>query len=200
MDMPVIVGLGTIPQMYIPVLIFFARILDVSIGTVRIIVVSRGYRTLASLMGFLEVFIWIVAISQVLQYMTGFVAYLFYSAGFATGTFVGMTIERRLTYGMALVRIIIGQNGDELINRLTAAGYRVTHLGAHGSKGPVEIIFSIIRRRDQKKMLDLIRQYKADAFYTVEDIRAVGNDMAAQSNIAGQRRWLQPFFWFRKGK
>ena len=191
MDMPTLAVMGTIPKIYIPFMIFFARILDVSIGTVRIIVVSRGYRVLASLMGFLEVFIWIVAISQVLQNLTGIIAYLFYSAGFATGTFVGMTIERRLTYGMALVRIIISQNGRELVDQLTAAGYRITHLGAHGSRGPVEIIFSIIKRRDQKKMLDLIREYKADTFYTIEDIRAVGNNLAAQSNIAGQRRWLR---------
>ena len=106
-----------VPGSLVPILIFFARIIDVSMGTLRIIMVGRGLRTISSLLGFMEVFIWLIAISQVLQNLHGIIHYVAYSAGFASGTFVGMTIERRLTFGLYLVRIIVplNENGAKKI-------------------------------------------------------------------------------------
>jgi len=90
----------------IPLMIMFARICDVTIGTFRIILVSRGERLYASLAGFVEVFIWVVAVSQVLTNFGGLINYIAYAAGFAIGNYIGITLERRLAMGMVVMRVI----------------------------------------------------------------------------------------------
>jgi uncharacterized protein YebE (UPF0316 family) len=81
----------------LPALIFLARIVDVSLQTIRIISISRGIRWLAPLVGFFEVLIWLLAIGQIMKTVSHPVAYIAYAAGFATGTAIGQSLERRLT-------------------------------------------------------------------------------------------------------
>ncbi len=126
----------------LPVFIFFARILDVTLGTMRIILLSRGWKRLAPLLGFVEVFIWVVAISQLVRNLTHFSSYLAYAAGFAAGNYVGMWIEERLALGILSVRIFAVFEGDELSKRLADAGFGVTVLDGHGSGGPVKVLFT----------------------------------------------------------
>ena len=90
----------------IPVLICLARIVDVSIGTLRIIFVSKGMRGIAPILGFFEVIIWLVAIGQIFQNLSNWVNYIAYGAGFAMGNFVGIYIEGKISLGYTLVRII----------------------------------------------------------------------------------------------
>jgi uncharacterized protein YebE (UPF0316 family) len=190
----------SVPAALVPVLIFFARICDVSLGTLRIMVVGRGMRVYASLLGFMEVFIWLLAISQVLQNLTGIVSYVAYCGGFAAGTFVGMTIERRLAFGTAMIRIIVPGEATDLVNRLVGGGHRITRLVAKGERTPVEIIFSIVKRKSLADVLKIIKGYKPDIFYSVEDVRMVKNYEGAGSLWMKHRDLLQPFFWFRKSK
>jgi len=190
----------SVPAVLIPTLIFFARICDVSLGTLRIMVVGRGMRVYASLLGFMEVFIWLLAISQVLQNLRGIVSYVAYCGGFAAGTFVGMTIERKLAFGTAMIRIIVPGEATDLVNRLVGSGHRVTHLEAKGERTPVEIIFSVVKRKSLADVVKIIKEYKPDIFYSVEDVSMVKDYERAGSPWSKHRNLLQPFFWFRKSK
>ena len=87
----------------IPVLIFLARILDVSIGTLRLIYVSRGYKTLAPVLGFFEVLIWLAAIRQIMQHVDNPACFLAYALGFASGNYIGMWISEKLSIGKVLL-------------------------------------------------------------------------------------------------
>src|SRR5512136_1275959 len=99
----------------LPILIFCARICDVSLGTIRVIFVSRGYRYLAPVLGFFEISIWLLAIGQIMRNLNNWTAYLAYAAGFALGTFVGITLEERLSIGMVIVRVITKRDCSPLI-------------------------------------------------------------------------------------
>ena len=118
----------------LPLLVFLARVVDVTLGTLRIIFTSRGKKVLAPLLGFVEVFIWISVIAQVTKGADNIVAYLAYAAGFATGNYVGMFIENKLAIGMLVVRAIIPNHVHELIKTLNEKGYGVTRVDAHGSQ------------------------------------------------------------------
>ncbi len=189
-----------VPGFLVPILIFFARIIDVSMGTLRIIMVGRGLRTISSLLGFMEVFIWLIAISQVLQNLHGIIHYVAYSAGFASGTFVGMTIERRLTFGLYLVRIIVPLNENGIVERLIESRYKITHMIADGINGPVEVILSVVNRKELPDILGIVKKTRPKAFYTVEDVRMIQDYQPVHFHQPKYRRLLQPFYWFRKSK
>ncbi|MGC9337691.1 MAG: DUF2179 domain-containing protein [Candidatus Cloacimonadia bacterium] len=155
----------------LPLLIFLARVCDVSIGTVRIIFVARGKRLLAPLLGFFEILIWLLAIQQVMQNLTNILCYLAYAGGFAAGTFVGMVIEEHLAIGMVVIRIITQQSADELVSALKEQGCGVTIVDAKGARGKVKIIYSVINRRDIDEIVNIIKRYNPKAFYTIEDVR-----------------------------
>jgi uncharacterized protein YebE (UPF0316 family) len=158
----------------LPIVIFLARIVDVSLGTIRIIFISKGYKILSLLIGFFEVLIWLVAINQIWSDFTNIWLYLAYAGGFATGTFVGIWLDEKISLGSAMVRIIIKENPDKLIKELTKNNYRATILkGRSGyENSEVSVIFSVIKRKDLKNIFQIINKIDSDAFYTVEDIRS----------------------------
>lgn len=159
----------------LPGLIFLARVCDVSMATIRVLFIAKGQRLLAPAIGFFEVLVWLLAISQILQRLDNPLLYVAYAGGFATGTFVGMSIEGKLALGVVLVRVITRGSGEELIERLKAEKLGVTHLDAHGAKGTVQVIFSLVRRSEAPRMINLIKQYNPKAFYSVEDVRFVSD-------------------------
>lgn len=160
----------------LPLLIFFARVVDVSLGTLRIIFTARGKRYLAPLLGFVEVFIWIVIVSQITRGADNLVAYLAYAAGFAAGNYVGIWIENRLAIGTLILRTILPDEGTQatgLAAILHQAGYGVTRVSGEGANGPVQLIYTVIRRKDLQQVSALIRQTHPRAFLTVEEVRSV---------------------------
>lgn len=156
----------------LPIIIFFARICDVTLGTVRIILVSRGKRNIAPFLGFFEVLIWIVVIGQLVQHIHSVTAYLMYAAGFATGNFVGMWLEDKIALGMVIVRIILPHGGDELAYALHDKGFGVTFYDGEGSNGPVKLIFTIVPRKSLNTVKTIIHQHHPSAFISIEDIRS----------------------------
>ena len=166
---------GIDPELFslvvVPVFIFLARICDVTIGTMRIIFVSRGMKLVAPILGFVEVFIWIIAVGQIFQNLTNPLNYLAYAAGFATGNYIGMLVEERLAMGRALIRIITQRDATNLIDYLRAAGYGVTVLDAQGKVGPGKVIFSVVKRKNMRDVEDAIHEYNPKAFYSIEDLR-----------------------------
>lgn len=164
------------PEIYawviLPILIFFARVADVTLGTIRIIFVSRGKRNLAPLLGFFEVLIWIAAIGQIVQNLQSITSYLGYAAGFAAGNFVGMYIEDKLAIGMVIVRAIIQSGDEELSARLHEAGFGVTSVEGEGSNGPVKLVYTIVQRKHLKAVVKIIQDANPKIFFSIEDVRA----------------------------
>jgi len=157
----------------LPILIFFARIADVTIGTMRIVLVSRGHKYIAPLLGFCEVMIWLVALTKIMKNLANPITYVAYGAGFAMGTYIGITLEERLAMGMCVVRIITGKEAHDLVKKLRNEGYGVTVIDAEGNSGEVSVFYSVIRRACLPGFVKIIKDYNPKAFYTIEDVRFV---------------------------
>lgn len=155
----------------LPLIIFFSRVCDVSLGTLRHVFISKGYRQIVPLLGFFEVLIWIVVVAQVMKNLNNIACYLAWAGGFATGTYVGLRIEERLALGLQVIRIITNQNSDLLIKALKEKNHGVTILDAQGGVGPVKMIFTIIKRKNVRSVEKLIAQHNPTAFYSIEDIK-----------------------------
>ena len=117
----------------LPAFIFIARVCDVSLGTLRIIFVSKGNKQIAPFLGFFEVLIWIVAISRIMQNLDNYLTYIAYAGGFATGNYVGMLIEERLAMGIQMIRVFTNKKAEELVQSLNSRGYGATSVKAQGS-------------------------------------------------------------------
>jgi uncharacterized protein YebE (UPF0316 family) len=173
MDLSALMDSRYFTYLILPVLIFVARVLDVTLGTIRIVFVSRGKKFLAPLFGFFEVLIWLLAIGQIMNNLTNAVCYLAYGGGFATGNFVGLFLEEKLAMGSLVVRAIINQDASELVEFLRAKGYGVTVVDGQGATGKVNLIFMVIKRSELRKVTGIIRQFRPQSFYSVEDVRQV---------------------------
>ncbi len=157
----------------IPVLIILARIVDVTLDTIRVIYISRGMKYLAPLFGFFGVLVWLLAISQIMKNLNNPVYYLAYAIGFATGNLVGIFIEERLAVGRVVLRIITQKDTTELVTHFRSCGYGVTTVDAEGATGPVKLIFTVIDRNKIKSVVQSIDNYNPRAFYSIEDVRSV---------------------------
>ncbi|TGL63526.1 DUF2179 domain-containing protein [Leptospira sarikeiensis] len=155
----------------LPLGIYCARMTDVSIGTVRIILISRERKIFAAMLGFVEVLLWLIVITQIMRNLSNVLCYIAYAGGFATGTFLGMVVEEKLAIGHSLIRIIVPEKGEEIVQNLTQAGYRTTSLEAQGARGPVKVILSFLRRKDIPIVLAILKKTAPGAFYTIENAR-----------------------------
>jgi len=164
----------------LPIFIVFARIFDVSFGTLRIIYLSKGYKWLSSVLGFFEVFIWLIAITRIFSNLSNWTSYIAYPMGFAVGIFVGMKIEERIAMGQELIRIITRKDASELIDALRGKGYSVTAIQAEGSQGEVGVLYSIVNRKNIEEYVGMIQEFNPNAFYTIEDVKFVSQDLTAR--------------------
>lgn len=155
----------------LPTLIFLMRVVDVSVSTVRIILVMRGKRKFAAFLGFFEVLVWLLAITLIIQNLRNIACYLGYASGYAAGVYVGMHIENKMALGMQIVRIITRRDASALISNLKSEGYGVTSLDGQGAMGPVKVIFTIIKRKDIEHLFENIRRFNPQAVVSVEDVR-----------------------------
>lgn len=180
----------------LPLLIFSARILDVTIGTLRIVIIGKGIRKPAVVLAFFEVLIWLIVIHQIIINITNFLHYAAYAAGFATGTYIGMCIEERLSLGNVLVRVITAKEGSELAVFLRSHGYRVTDLDAESNEGHVRIIFLVEKRKNLDHITGVIKEFNPNAVYTVEDVRSISDELGMKGPVPGITRYRKN----RKGK
>ncbi len=155
----------------LPGLIFFARILDQSIGTLRLIFLSKGMKYIAPFLGFFEVIIWLLAVGQIMQHLDNWLCYVAYGAGFAMGNFIGITLEEKLSIGTSIIRVILSGESPELISALKSQNFGLTILDAEGAKGKVKVLFSIIRRKEIPTFLNTLHLHHPSAFYTIEDVK-----------------------------
>ena len=170
---------------FLPLLIFLARVSDVSMDTMRILFIGRGRRLIAALLGFVQVMIWLFAIRQVILNISTPIYYLAYAGGFATGTWVGIMLEEKLAIGVQIIRIITRKNATQLIGFLKDKGYRVTYVDGYGATGQVSILYTIVKRQCIRDVIDIIKRFNPRAFYTIEDVRSIN-----ESSVMLSRRRL----------
>lgn len=169
----------------LPIIIFFSRVCDVSLGTLRHVFISKGFRKIVPVLGFFEVLIWIIVVAQVMKNLNNAACYLAYAAGFATGTYIGLLIEERLALGLQVIRIITNQNCDDLIAALKQNNHGITVVDAQGAIGPVKMIFTIIQRKNVQAVINLISKYNPSAFYSVEDIKNISQGVFKKGSSSG---------------
>jgi uncharacterized protein YebE (UPF0316 family) len=177
----------------LPVLIFLARIGDVSINTVRIIYVLGGRRLTATMLGFFESFIWLMAIRQIFEHLDNWICYIAYPAGFASGIFIGMIIEEKIAYGKVIVRIITRKEVNGLINFLNAKSFRYTHVNAQGPDGHENLVFTVLEREYLEELLEKLKEILPTAFYTVEKVNRAAESIAIveETRRSGMASWLR---------
>lgn len=171
----------------LPFMIFVGRICDVTLGTLRIIFVSKGQKGVAPVIGFFEVFIWIMIISGILSRANNMVAYISYAAGYATGTYVGMFIESRLAFGMLLYRIYTKLDGKELAHVLNLAGFGATTIVGNGSQGKVDIVEIAVGRKLMKSVENILTDFDKNIFFVTSDLRSSKNGVFPKTQSLFQR-------------
>jgi uncharacterized protein YebE (UPF0316 family) len=150
--------------------IFLARIVDVSLGTIRTVTIVRGWRAVAALIGFVEVTIFICVITRVITHIDSWINVIAYSGGFAAGTFVGMTIETKIAPGRVLMRVISRGFWTQVAEKLRENDFGVTEFSGVGKQGAVSILESVIERKKMPKFIHVVEDADSNAFVTSEDM------------------------------
>ncbi|MEM6335260.1 MAG: DUF5698 domain-containing protein [Bacteroidota bacterium] len=163
-------------------LIVVARVGDVSLGTIRTLMLMRGLRAPAAVIGFFESLIWVLAVSGVVRNLDEPLYVVAFAAGFALGNFVGITLERRIALGRQMLRIFT-READTVVTALRAEGFGVTKLAGEGLEGPVDLLLIQLPRRRSKKATDIARTVDPECYYVVDEVTAV-----SPSALAGKER------------
>ncbi|MEB2786262.1 DUF2179 domain-containing protein [Algoriphagus persicinus] len=173
-------SLGVSEQLFdyliMPLLIFCARVGDVSINTLRIMFMMNGKKNIAPVLGFFEALIWLLAIGQIFQNIDNPLSYVAYAGGFGAGTYVGMYFEEKLAYGRVLVRVITPQPLPELIEYMKARDFRFTSVGGEGRFGKVNLLFTVMKRDSLTDFIATVKSIDEKAFYTIESVKRVSED------------------------
>jgi uncharacterized protein YebE (UPF0316 family) len=154
-------------------LIFLLRVSDMTLDTLRVLVVMRGRKGIAWVLGFFQASIFVLAISSVLSNLDNPLNVIGYAAGFATGNVVGMMIEERLAIGHIHLNIVSSRLGSAIAEHLRQQGYAVTEIPARGKDGMVSLLHVSVLRKNVDKVRKLVNQIDPDAFITSEDVRPV---------------------------
>lgn len=162
-------------EIALPGMIFLAEMTVVTFGTLRIIFVSRGQKYLAPCLGFVEITIWLFAISQVMRHLGNGWCFFAFAAGFMVGNFLGILIEKKLAMGLAQVSVITPPGAEGLVGELRSRNFGVTCMTGHGAEGPVQIVFTVVRRRQLTEVLDLVETTQPGAFYAIDEVTAVSD-------------------------
>lgn len=168
-------------------MIFLARVGDVSLGTIRVVMVTQGRRGRAAMLGFCEVMIWIFAASRVLGNLNKPHLAVAYAAGFAVGNYVGLTIERWAAMGNQVLRVF-SRRGDQLADALRHQGFRVTLFHGMGRDGPVHMLYLESERRRVPSIINESRRLDPQCFYVVDDVR-----IASSVDAPPRRGWLSAY-------
>ena len=163
---------GALTPILIPLLVFGARVIDVSLETLRIILLARGGRLIVPAIAFIEIIFWIVSLGLVVNEFTNPVYLISYGAGFAAGNYAGILLEERLAMGICVLRVITSEEDHLLIDAIRGTGYGVTVVAAEGLHGPCTIFYSVVRRCDLSPITRMVEEMNPRVFCTVEDVRS----------------------------
>ena len=176
----------------LPILIFLARIADVSINTIRIIFVMNGNKFISTILGFFESLIWLVAIGQIFQHLNNWVSYVAYPGGFAMGILVGMVIEERMALGKVVVRAISSENMTCILSYMVKNDLRYTVISGESANGNESILFTVVKRDQLQSLIDEFNVCLPQAMYTVESVKKASEAgvMAENPSRRGIGSWL----------
>ncbi len=160
-----------IPWVVTPALIFMATLMEVCFSTIRVIFVTRGLKYPSVVIGFFQVLIWLLAISQILQNLNNYLYFLAYGFGFSLGIFVGIIFEERLAIGSVIVRIVLREDAAPLLEYLKDSGLGFTRMPGQGSCGDVQIVLTVVDRHDVGTVAAAIGRCNPQAFYTIESVK-----------------------------
>ncbi len=184
----------------LPALIFVAETVVVTLATIRIIFIARGMKTVASIVGLFEVSIWLFAIGQVMRNLSDLRCSAAFASGFTIGNYLGVLIHDKMAIGHLVVRIITSKDAQVLLASLKSADYGVTCVDAMGAKGPVQIIMTVIERRDLVRVRNLIRGFDEKVFYSVEDLHSTAKGVFPEEQAAGRGLWPGWALGVRRGR
>ncbi len=156
-----------------PIIIGLLRVGDVSLATVRMMLIMRGIRWPVPLIAFVEVLIWVLAVGSAIQNLQSGWHLVGYAGGFAAGNLVGMWVEEKLAFGFASLRIVSSDPGVEVATVLRDRGCGVTQFFGRGKSGDVEVLYTVVRRRDLPAILALVRERDPESFITIEETKSV---------------------------
>jgi uncharacterized protein YebE (UPF0316 family) len=179
---------GSLLEMpYLPWFIFFAEMIVVTLSTLRTIFVARGMKVLAPILGFFEVTIWLFAIGEVMKNLADFRCSLAFAGGFTLGNYLGILIEQTLALGNVVVRTFTPRDAGPLIQELRSANYGVTCIEGQGANGPVQVVVTIVPRRELAGVVAIIKRFDPGAFYTIDALqsRAAGVIPAPRRRLPG---------------
>jgi uncharacterized protein YebE (UPF0316 family) len=162
----------------LPLYIFLAEVFVVTLCTMRTIFISRGMKYLAPLVGVFEVSIWLFAIGEVVKHLNDVRCSAAFAGGFTLGNFLGILLEEKLAMGSVGVRMITHRDACQVIEALRAVGYGVTRLNAQGATGPVQVIYTVIKRKELERVLSLARQFHPNLFYSVDEVHSAAAGVA----------------------
>lgn len=154
-------------------LIFFLRVSDMTLDTLRVLVMMRGKKSIAWMLGLFQSLIFVLAISSVLSNLDNPLNILGYASGFATGVVVGMLIEERLALGHVQISIVSSRRGAAIAERLREEGFAITEIPARGKDGVVSLLNCSVLRRNVKRVQEIVNEVDDSAFITAEDVRPV---------------------------
>jgi uncharacterized protein YebE (UPF0316 family) len=158
---------------FLPLMIFFARICDQSIGTLRVVFLAKGYKKIAPILGFFETLIWILVVRQIFTEISNPLCFVAYAAGFAMGNYVGLIIEEKLSIGNVIARVILPNEDPALIEAFRQNNFGFTLVDGEGRNGKVKIIFVVLNRVNLSKFLEVLNEISPNAFYSIEDVKQV---------------------------
>jgi uncharacterized protein YebE (UPF0316 family) len=167
-------------------LIFGLRIVDVSLDTLRVLFAFRGKRGIAAVLGFVMATVWIVAVGNAIRHIDSVWHILGYGGGYAAGTFVGITIESALAYGVSMVSIISRHGGVEIAEALRDRGYGATEFTGHGREGTVELVTCVVHRSHLEEVFQLVHRWDEEAFVTVDEPKVL------KGGLLATREWPSP--------
>ena len=162
------------PALYL--IIFFAKIIEVSISTIRLVYINKGERVKGALLGFVEIMIWLVVVSSVLNNITEDPIKVFiYAAAFSLGNFLGVTIESKIAVGLASIQVVVDQSdGEILADALREQGYGVTIIEGKGINESVKnLLFIQLKRKKIPAAIKSIKEHNPEAYITVNDIKTM---------------------------
>lgn len=172
----------TFMYIVLPLLIFLFRIVDQSIGTIRLIFAAKGMKKLAPFFAFFESFIWLVAIGQIMKHLDNVYCYLAFAGGYAAGNYFGIILEEKLSIGTVVIRVIPKKDTTELIKHLRDLNYGVTVVPVDGMMGPTKMLFTTIRRKEAQRVIGIINEHNPTAFYTIDEVKVVSGGYFERRN------------------
>ncbi len=159
--------------MWVYLLIMVAKIVEVALMTIRVVLITKGERRVGSVIGFFEVLLWIYIANTVLTGVSEDpLKAVFYALGFALGNFVGSKIEEFIGLGLSEVQIIVKEeDGLELATVIRDKGFAVTIVEGMGKNSKRNILFMFVKRKRVKAAVELIKSYQENVVITVSETK-----------------------------